>query len=105
MYEVTRIMEELNLAQPTINLTTKARPYLSNIRAQDWGGYIGMSILGYLQGIGTLQQVTSGYIDLGRYIVTVILYLAFSFSINNCSTTKVMGSAKKPPEIPSSLVR
>ena len=92
----------MNLAQSNISLTAQLRPYLSNIRAQDWGGYLGMSIIGYLQGISTLQQATAGYIDLGRYLVTVILYLAFSFSINNCFDHEGDGLGEKVSRNPIS---
>jgi len=67
-----------------LNLTTQVRWYFANVRARDWGGYVGMSILGYLVGIGTFQRVQAGYLDLAAYLVTVALYLGFSFSINNC---------------------
>jgi len=69
---------------PDLSLLTVARSYLDNVRMRDWGGYIGMAILGYLQGIETVPQTSAGYIHFATYLMTVALYLGFSFSVNNC---------------------
>jgi 4-hydroxybenzoate polyprenyltransferase len=65
-------------------LLIDARSYLDNVRIQDWGGYIGMAILGYMQGIETIPQNMSGYINFILYLASIALYLSFSFSVNNC---------------------
>lgn len=69
---------------PDFRLMTDARSYLDNVRMQDWGGYIGMAILGYMQGIETVPQGFSGYIRFALYLASIALYLGFSFSVNNC---------------------
>ncbi len=69
---------------PELGFVADARPYFDNVRMQDWGGYIGMAILGYLQGIVTAPTNVGEFIRMGFYLVSVGLYLAFSFSVNNC---------------------
>ena len=51
---------------------------------RDWGGYVGMAILGYLQDIGTTHETSIGHVNFVVYLLTVALYLGFSFSVNNC---------------------
>lgn len=68
---------------PDIGFVTQARGYLANVRMQDWGGYVGMAILGYLQGVGAVT-LSSGHLNFIVYLVTVACYLGFSFSVNNC---------------------
>lgn len=69
---------------PDIDFLTHSRPYIDNARIRDWGGYIGMAILGYVQGIETVPGNINGYINFALYLVSIALYLAFSFSVNNC---------------------
>ncbi len=69
---------------PNLGLLANMRPYLDNTRIRDWGGYIGMAILGYVQGIDTIPRSTPGYVNFTFYLASVVLYLAFSFSVNNC---------------------
>jgi len=61
-----------------------AQGYLTNIRALEWRAYLGMSILGYLQGTGSISLFINDPTFFLKYIITVMLYLAFSFAINNC---------------------
>lgn len=68
---------------PDIGLVTQARGYIANVRMQDWGGYVGMAILGYLQGVGLLTLLP-GHMNFIVFLVTVACYLGFSFSVNNC---------------------
>lgn len=74
----------LNLELTDLDLRANARSYLDNVRMQDWGGYVGIAILGYLQGIGTTNATSVGYVNFFVYLLTVALYLGFSFSVNNC---------------------
>jgi 4-hydroxybenzoate polyprenyltransferase len=48
---------------------------------RDWGGYVGMSLLGYFLGVSNLGI---DYMHFAVFLVTVALYLGFSFSVNNC---------------------
>jgi 4-hydroxybenzoate polyprenyltransferase len=73
-----------SLDLPDFPLLTDARSYLDNVRMQDWGGYIGMAILGYMQGIETIPQNMSEYINFILYLASIAFYLGFSFSVNNC---------------------
>lgn len=74
----------LNLELADLDLRANARSYLDNVRMQDWGGYIGIAILGYLQGVGTTNATSLGYVNFVVYLLTIALYLGFSFSLNNC---------------------
>ncbi len=69
---------------PDLGFVADARPYFDNVRMRDWGGYVGMAILGYLQGIVTVPTNAEQYIRAALYLAAVGLYLAFSFSVNNC---------------------
>jgi len=61
--------------------------YLYNIRVLDWRAYIGIAFLGFVRGIEASPFNTLIYRAL-RFTVTIILYLAFTFSINNCFDIK-----------------
>jgi lycopene elongase/hydratase (dihydrobisanhydrobacterioruberin-forming) len=65
----------------SIGVPDAVRPYVANVRMGDWGGYIGMSLLGYLLG---LTGTGIDYIGFLVYMAAVALYLGFSFSVNNC---------------------
>lgn len=69
---------------PNLGLLNGARPYLDNTRMRDWGGYVGMAILGYLQGMEAAPQALPWYFNFAMYLASVALYLSFSFSVNNC---------------------
>src|SRR5512138_2185638 len=69
---------------PDLGFFADARNYFDNVRMQDWGGYVGMAILGYLQGIETVPTTSSDYLRMAIYLISVALYLGFSFSVNNC---------------------
>ena len=69
---------------PDLGFFADARSYFDNVRMQDWGGYIGMAILGYLQGIETVPTTVNGYLRMAIYLLSVVFYLGFSFSVNNC---------------------
>ena len=45
---------------------------------------MGMSLLGYLQGLGNPLLIFSDCLSFIKYLGTVMLYLGFSFAINNC---------------------
>jgi 4-hydroxybenzoate polyprenyltransferase len=62
----------------------KAGAYLTNIRVAEWRAYIGMALFGYI--IGT-NHVFASYNNLNKilqYLITIVFYLAFSFTVNNC---------------------
>jgi len=61
--------------------------YFHNIRAFDWRAYIGIAILGFVRNVDVASLNILIYRTL-RFMVTIILYLAFTFSINNCFDTK-----------------
>jgi 4-hydroxybenzoate polyprenyltransferase len=57
--------------------------YLDNIRIKDWRAYFGIAFLGFGGRIGVCPL--SYFIhDALKFTITIILYLAFTFSINNC---------------------
>jgi len=50
----------------------------------DWGGYILMSILGYMLGFNTTNVYSANHLLALPYFTAIACYLGFSFSINNC---------------------
>jgi len=57
--------------------------YFNNIRVADWRAYFGMAFLGF---VGRIGVSSLGYfVHNGlKFAITIALYLAFTFSINNC---------------------
>jgi len=62
--------------------------YYLNIRVRDWWAYLGMAILGFTHGLNRSLFLCANYDVLAKFIVSNILYLAFTFSINNCFDIK-----------------
>jgi len=58
--------------------------YYRNIRVQDWRAYLGMAVLGYIFGLDESSLLSSNPLILIPYVVSCTLFIAFSFSINNC---------------------
>jgi 4-hydroxybenzoate polyprenyltransferase len=57
--------------------------YFNNLRVTDWRAYFGMALLGFGGRIGVSSL--SYFLNDGlKFAITIILYLAFTFSINNC---------------------
>jgi len=84
---------------PNIGVPPVVQSYFANVRLRDWGGYIGMSLLGYLLGFGS-QGTNTNYLDFLAYLMTIALYLGFSFSINNCfdhAGDRLGGKASRNP--------
>jgi 4-hydroxybenzoate polyprenyltransferase len=53
-----------------------------NVRVQDWRAYVGITFLGFIQNLnGSLSSLVNVFL---KFMITIILYLAFTFSINNC---------------------
>jgi len=53
-----------------------------NVRVQDWRAYVGIAFLGFIQNLnGSLSSLVNVFL---KFMITIILYLAFTFSINNC---------------------
>jgi len=61
--------------------------YLYNIRVLDWRAYIGIALLGFIRNMDTASFNWLVY-RIFKFTVTIILYLAFTFSINNCFDIK-----------------
>ena len=61
--------------------------YFHNIRVFDWRAYIGIAILGFVRNVEAASLNILIYRIL-RFTATIIFYLAFTFSINNCFDTK-----------------
>jgi len=57
--------------------------YFINIRITDWRAYFGMALLGFGGRIGASSLSFFVY-DGPKFAITIALYLAFAFSINNC---------------------
>jgi 4-hydroxybenzoate polyprenyltransferase len=58
--------------------------YFANVRMGDWGGYLLISILGYMLGFDSSNiYLVKSLLSL-PYFVVIACYLGFSFSINNC---------------------
>jgi len=57
--------------------------YFYNIRVFDWRAYIGIAFLGFVRNVEAASSNTLIYRVL-QFTITIILYLAFTFSINNC---------------------
>jgi len=60
--------------------------YYQNFRVKDWRAYFGIGLLGFVLGLEELTQFDHRVFLL--FITTSSLYLAFSFSINNCFDVK-----------------
>ncbi|MHC1582529.1 MAG: prenyltransferase [Candidatus Syntropharchaeia archaeon] len=70
----------------------KISHYYKNMRVTDWRGYVGIAIFGLIFG---------GFPDLSTatvFLLTSCLYLAFSFSVNNCFDARC--DLKKPDKNP-----
>ena len=61
--------------------------YFYNIRIFDWKAYLGIAVLGFARNMEVASFNWQFYRIL-KFAVTTILYLAFSFSINNCFDIK-----------------
>jgi 4-hydroxybenzoate polyprenyltransferase len=57
--------------------------YFDNIRVADWRAYVGMAFLGFGGRIGASSLGYFVHVGL-EFAITIALYLAFTFSINNC---------------------
>lgn len=57
--------------------------YFNNIRVADWSAYFGMAFLGFGGRIG-ISSLSYFVHDGLKFAITIVLYLAFTFSINNC---------------------
>ena len=58
--------------------------YFANVRMGDWGGYILISILGYMLGLDLANGYFTNLLLAIPYFAVIACYLGFSFSINNC---------------------
>lgn len=64
------------------NTFQRSLPYYYNLRVGDWAAYFGMAFLGFGGRIGSTPL--SYFINDGlKFAITIALYLAFTFSINN----------------------
>ena len=67
----------------TLNKVSKIHAYFDNIRIFEWRAFMGMAIFGYF--IGTkIQSLLNNLFLFYQFVITISLYLAFSFAINNC---------------------
>jgi 4-hydroxybenzoate polyprenyltransferase len=67
-----------------LGLPSELDAYFANVRMGDWGGYILMSILGYMLGFESSSIYSANHLVSVPYFTVIALYLGFSFSINNC---------------------
>ena len=61
--------------------------YFYNVRVFDWRAYVGIALLGFVRSVEASPFNILIYRAL-RFMVTIIFYLAFTFSINNCFDIK-----------------
>ena len=66
----------------------RAIGYCINVRVPDWRAYLGMAMLGFTHGLNRSILLYAIYNILVKFIVSNVLYLAFTFSINNCFDIK-----------------
>jgi len=86
-----------DLVFPGVDVPSSLRPYIANLRMRDWGGYVGMSLLGYFLGASSLGI---DILHVAVFLITVCFYLGFSFSVNNCfdyEGDRLGGKASKNP--------
>ncbi|HID91009.1 TPA: hypothetical protein EYP44_03510 [Candidatus Bathyarchaeota archaeon] len=57
--------------------------YCHNARALDWRAYLGMAVLGFIYGLDKPSESVNCYVFM-RFMFSTLLYLALTFSINNC---------------------
>ncbi len=67
-----------------LGLPSQLDAYFANVRIGDWGGYILMSILGYMLGFESNNFYSANHLLALPYFAAIACYLGFSFSINNC---------------------
>ena len=65
-------------------LPSQFNAYFANVRMADWGGYILISILGYMLGFESNSFYSANHLLALPYFTAIACYLGFSFSINNC---------------------
>lgn len=58
--------------------------YYHNFRVHDWRAYLSMAVLGFIFGLNKSFLLCINYNFLVKFIISTILYLAFTFCINNC---------------------
>ncbi len=68
------------------NLFQQMRWHCQNFRVRDWRAYFGIGLLGFI--IGLEEPTQFDYRVFLLFVITSSLYLAFSFSINNCFDIK-----------------
>ena len=59
--------------------------HYKNFRVFEWRAYLGLAVLGFISAINIAYF---DYVMLFIFLITTSLYLAFSFSINNCFDIK-----------------
>ena len=69
-------------------LPSQFNAYFANVRMADWGGYILISILGYMLGFESNSFYSANHLLALPYFTAIACYLGFSFSINNCFDCK-----------------
>lgn len=69
----------------TYNASRKIIFYLNNIRISNWRAYMSISFLGLLLSMTNINHSGQYLIN---YLICLMLFLAFSFSINNCFDVK-----------------
>lgn len=69
----------------TYNASRKIFFYFNNIRITNWRAYMGMSFLGLLLSMTNINHSGQYLIN---YLICLMLFLAFTFSINNCFDVK-----------------
>jgi len=61
--------------------------YFHNVRVFDWKAYFGIAFLGFVRGVEASFSEWLAYKML-QFTITIVFYLAFTFSINNCFDIK-----------------
>ena len=61
--------------------------YFHNVRVFDWKAYFGIAFLGFVKGVEVSFFEWLAYKML-QFAITIVFYLAFTFSINNCFDIK-----------------
>jgi len=76
------LLNHVRLATLSSRFPQRIAVHYQNLRVRDWRAYFGIGSLGFLSGLGEVSEF-----DLRApllFLITSSLYLAFSFSINNC---------------------
>jgi 4-hydroxybenzoate polyprenyltransferase len=62
--------------------------YCYNTRFFDWRAYLGITVLGFVHGLNGMSSFYVNPYLVAKFLISIALYFAFTFSINNCFDAK-----------------